>query len=167
MPAFVVVFSVHAEDHRHIGIFGGRGDDDFFSACFEMLFRAVPVRESAGAFQNNVHLQISPGELFGVADGKSSDFPAVNHDCIGRRFYIRPERAVGGIIFEQMGDGFGVGKIVDGHEFHIAALETRPKHQTADTPESVDCNSYRHGHSLHFYGPETKQKTGPCQPISL
>ncbi len=43
-----------------------------------------------------------------------------------------------GIVFQQMGQGLGVGEIVDRHEFDIAVIERSAKHVSPDASESVD-----------------------------
>ena len=46
--------------------------------------------------------------------------------------------AENGIVLQKMRQGLGVGKIVNGDEFDVVAMQTRADHISADAAEAVD-----------------------------
>ena len=64
-----------------------------------------------------------------------------------------------GIVFQQMSQSLGVGKIVDRHEFDVAVIERSSKHVSPDASESVDAYFNSHFSS----GSLTYDSDGNCQ----
>ena len=56
------------------------------------------------------------------------------------------ETAMGRIMLEQQGVGFGIRQIVDRYEIEIVvfALKKRARHKASDASETIDCNFGRH-----------------------
>jgi hypothetical protein len=50
------------------------------------------------------------------------------------------------IVLQQMGQGFGVGQIVDRHEFHVIPVQTRTNDIAANPAEAID--TYFHSHDF-------------------
>lgn len=55
---------------------------------------------------------------------------------IGLDLFVK--RAENGIILQKMSEGFGVGEIVNGHEFDVVAMKPGAYHISSDAAEAVD-----------------------------
>ena len=54
------------------------------------------------------------------------------------------QRAVNGIVLQQVGESLGIGEIVDRDELHFGIAERRAQDVTSDSAKPVDSNSYSH-----------------------
>jgi hypothetical protein len=48
-------------------------------------------------------------------------------------------------MLEQVGQGLGIGEVVDSHDFDVLRLQRRPKEHATDPTESVDAYTNAHG----------------------
>ena len=145
---------VHAHDHGEVGLLGRSGNDDLLGAAFQMHAGLRSGTEDAGGFHHDIHVQILPGQVVGIAFGEAGNVPvadldhgAVNaaHGSLFRGdFAGEGGRTVGAVMLKQMEIGVGVHQIVDGHDFgSVTILAVHgTKDLTTDTAEAVDSNSY-------------------------
>lgn len=106
---FVVLVFIDAEDDGNVRVFGWRGDEDFFGAGGEVLFGVVPVAEEAGAFEDDVDVEVFPGELAGFFLRKDFDGFAVDDEVVFVVGYLVGGDAVDAVVFEEVGECFRVG----------------------------------------------------------
>ena len=99
-----------------------------------------PVPEQARTLHHTLCAVIFPGDVGRVSFPIDPDFPPIDDQGLVGAGYVRIEGALGGIVFEQMGQGFGVCQIIDGHKFNIVAGKTRPERHPSDTSKSIDSN---------------------------
>ena len=132
-----------AEDHPL-----GTGPQVGVVAGLELaVFFPFATGEKAGAFDDHVDLQVAPGELGRVAFGQGPDFLAVDDDVFVVEADLAGITAVGAVVFEQHGQRFVVGQIVDGDDLELrAAAHQIPEHQPADPAKTVNRNANCHGH---------------------
>src|SRR5262249_60347425 len=80
-----------------------------------------------------------------VLTGAASDLAASHEDCLALRHDLRLERAVDGVVLEQVSQRLGVREIVDSDDFDILRLQGRPEEHATDSTESVDTDANAHG----------------------
>ena len=100
----------------------------------------------AGALQDDVHVELAPGQLSGVGHGVNGDLLAVDDDVILAGFDGAGQSigALGGVILQQMRQHLGGGQIVDGDDFVALSTEHLTERETADAAKTIDSNSYGH-----------------------
>jgi hypothetical protein len=68
----------------------------------------------------------------------------IDNDGVIGRLDLLFQYAEDGIIFEEMGQGFGIGQVVDGHKLNTRVLACRPKEIPADPAKSIDSDLDTH-----------------------
>ena len=122
-----------------------------FSPGAEMITLRAPACRCAPAFallvKRPVHSSTTstpswlPRQLGRVALGHDLDAVAVDHDAVAVDAHVRRERAVRGVVLEQVGVGLRVAEVVDRDELKLvllAALVVGAQDHAADAAESVD-----------------------------
>ncbi len=137
------------------------GDDDLLCAGLDVCGSLCLGGVETCALENNVYLQLAPGEFCRVGFCIDGDFLTVNDDGTGSDnglsvfcedcvliIYrvlafteLAGETALGGVILEKMGEHFRTGEVIDGDYFVTVSLKHLTERQTADTAKTVDCNS--------------------------
>ncbi len=135
---------VDAEHDGDVLILRGRGDDDFLDRSAQMFRGILRVGETAGGFDDDLDAERTPVEFGRILDGEDLDLPVADDDGIAVDFDILVEVAEDGIVLRQMGEGFGVGEVVDGDEFDLGVVERCANHVAADTAKTVDAYFDRH-----------------------
>ena len=103
-----------------------------------MLLGVVGVGEVAGGFDHNLGADGLPGQLSRVSFLEYLDGLVADGDAVFAGGDLVRQIAQDGIVFQQVGQGFGIGKIVDRHEFDVAVIERSSEHVPPDASESVD-----------------------------
>jgi len=159
----VVFVLVHAHDHGQAIALGRRGDDDFFGPGSQMALGLFHVREQTGRLDDHLHAEVFPRQLRGVLGADHAHLVAVDDEHVvirpvGRAFlraHRALESALGGIVFEQVGEIVRRHDVADGDDLHVPAhkalLDHRAIDQTANAPESVDCYFDSHNR-VRFFG---------------
>ena len=88
-----------------------------------------------GAFQHYVYADFSPGEVFSVLLGIDFNLFAVHYygGFLGLYCIRLGISALRRIIFEKMRKHFGIGKVIDSHDFVALGAEHLTESQTSDT----------------------------------
>ena len=144
----IVLALVDAEHDRDVRVLGGRGDHDLLGAGLQVLGGHGPVPEDAGGLHHDVDAHLAPrqrGRILGRAD---ADLPAVDEDRLALGLHLGVQRAVDGIVLQQVGQRLGVGQIIDRHHLEVRGLERRAKENPADASEPVHPDTHCHGRSL-------------------
>ncbi len=152
----------HHDGGIHV-VFGWHGQDHFLRAGFEVFSGLLAGSEDAGGFHHVLHVQIFPGQGFRVFLGKDSDPFAVDDNVLVIVAHFALKDLVHTVVFEEVGQGLGIGEIVDRHHIHIRVkLQKRAQHQASDAAKSIDCyschNSISYSKMLLLALPETRQK---------
>ena len=140
----VVEMVVHAHHHGEILVLGWGGNNHLLRAGFDMALGLLAVGEEAGGFNHHVHAEFLPWQ-FGWGWGfHHLDLRTVHHEgfvVLMADFAI--ERALSGIVFEQVGEVIGGDEIAHSHYLHAVAdealLHHRTERQPADPSETIDC----------------------------
>src|SRR5256714_14534958 len=139
MFAPVVKLVVDAEAKRKIGLFRRCTDEDTFRAAFgDMELGFVAAGKKAGRFQNNIHTEIFPRQIPGIAFLEDLNLMAANDDVLGIEADLAVELAVDRVPFQKMRDGLRVRQIVDRGDTFDVALFHRAKDVATDSAEAVD-----------------------------
>src|SRR5580658_137541 len=112
-----------------------------------MLGGVMCIGELSGGFDDDLGADGSPIKLGGIFGGENLDLLAVDGDGIGIRVDFRVEASEDGIVLKQMGEGLGVGEIINGDEFDVAAVYGGANDVAADAAEAVDAYFDCHGFS--------------------
>src|SRR5208282_1475150 len=88
--------------------------------------------------------QLAPRQLGGVTLGEHLQRLAIEQDRPAFGFDLVAERAVDGIVLEQMREGGRVGDVVDGDDLEVSFGQRRAQKHPADSAESVNSDFYRH-----------------------
>src|SRR5579863_7420864 len=140
----IIDLVVHTEDDGDIFILGGGGDYDFFHRAAEMFFGIVGVGEAAGGFKDDLGSDGFPGKLGWVFLGKNLNAFAIDRDAVGAGGDFVVQVAENGIVLQQVSQSFGVGKIVDGHDFDVGIVEGSAKYVASNASKAV--NAYFNCH---------------------
>ena len=110
------------------------------AALLDVLDDVGPLGELAGGLDDDVDTEVLPGQLAGVLVGQDLDRPAVDDDRVVGRLNLALEAAEDGVVLEQVGQGLGVGDVVDRHELELGVARGGPEHVAADASETVDAD---------------------------
>jgi hypothetical protein len=114
-----------------------------------MLRRGVALGEEAGAFHHHVDIELTPGQLGGIALRQHFHKSKIAEiEAVGPRLDLAGDAAMHRVPFQQMSVRLNRAQIVDGDEFEIApaCFIGGAQHQPPDTPEPVDGNPNGHSH---------------------
>jgi hypothetical protein len=109
-----------------------------------MFLGFVGIGKVARGFDHNLGSDRLPGKLARVSLLKNFKDLVADGDAVRAGGDLVWQIAQDGIVFQQVSQGFGVGKVVDRHEFDVAVIERSSKHVSPDASESVDAYFYRH-----------------------
>ncbi len=143
----IVLFFVHAENDGEILVLAGGGDDDFFHGAAQMLLRFVGVGELSGGFDDHLRSDGVPGQGSGIFFFEDFDGLAVDRNTVGAGGDFVRQVAKNRIVFEQVGQSFGIGEIVHGYEVEVLVSERGAKNVASDASKSINANFYGHGAS--------------------
>ena len=107
--------------------------------------------EEAGALVHDVHFQLAPGQLRGVAVGQHADAVAVDDHVVAVHRHGARELAVRRVVAGEVGVGLGVAEVVhrDDHDVVLlAALVVGAEDVSADAAVAVDGDADGHGGGL-------------------
>jgi len=146
---------VDTQDARQIGaVFRRCAQDDFLAAGGDVaiipgLFGGGATGEESSRFDDDVDVVVFPRQLPRITLGQRGDFLTFD----GQRRVVVSNVAgitpVNAVIFEQRGQSFVVGQVVDGNDFEfIASFHQVAKGQTSDSAEAVNC--YSNSHCFEF-----------------
>src|SRR3989475_7452658 len=110
-----------------------------------MVGGVVAVREAAGGLDHVIHAQVAPGKVLRVLHGQDLDGPTVDDQVVVLRFNRDIQRAVDRIVLDQVGEGLGVGQVVDRDEFQGRIAQGRAQYVAPDAAEPVDADADCHG----------------------
>ena len=141
----VVLVVVDPERHRDVGVLRRRGDDDLLGARLEVQRGLVALGEEARALDDDVHAQVAPRQVGGVALGEHLHLFAVHVQVVVVRVHVPGIPAEDRVVLQQVGEGRGVGDVVDRDDLQVGLTEGRgPEDVAADPPEAVDAHPYAH-----------------------
>ena len=135
-----------------------------------MTFFTLP-RRCLAASLPSVNLPVDSTTICAPRPGKSISagsllakiriffWPTMNG--IALRLYRFAQRSQNRIVFQQMRQRFGIGQIVGRDELDIRIVQRGPQHISANAPEPVDANFYRH--KLQFT-PQAPPPVSPAHP---
>ena len=154
----VVGAVVHAHADGQVRRFGGRGDDDLPRARLEVLGGLVALGEEAAALEDQVHAELLPGQLGGIALGEHADRLPVDGEPVLVRAHVPGEGPVDGVVLEEVRERLRVGDVVHGDELERALVEAGAEHVPPDAAEAIDADADRHGSSLLRTGPRARMR---------
>jgi hypothetical protein len=134
----VVLPVVHAEDERDVRIRRRSRDDDLLCAGLEVLLCIRTLREQTGRLDRDVHAEVCPRKVRGVALGEELDLVLTHADRSVARLDRQVERSEHRVVLEQVRHRVRVPHIVRGHDLEVALLELGAKEVAADAAEAVD-----------------------------
>src|SRR5271166_2563634 len=138
-----VVIDAHAQ--RHVGAVGRRADDDLARSRSDMLGGGFLRSEQSGRFDHDLHAEVPPRELRGVALGENLEWLAIDKDGAAFGAHFLGQGAMNRIILQEMRERGSVGDVVDGDDLErVLMMQGSAVKHSADTSESVDTNSNRH-----------------------
>ena len=109
-----------------------------------MSLRLVGVREAARRFHDDFSAFLGPGDLGGICLGIDDDLLAVDGDIVVPVGDFVRQRAMHGVVLQQVRHGLGVRQVIDGDDFHVRIAHGSPENQTTDTTETIDTDFYCH-----------------------
>src|SRR6185437_6801361 len=134
----IVNLLVHPQHEGDVLVLGGGGDNNLLHRTTQMLFGVLGVGEAPGGFQHHLRAHRVPGQLGRIFFRKHAEAAAVHANAVGAGADIVAQVAQDGIVLQQVGQGFGIGKVVDRHKFDVSVIEGGAQHVAPDAPESVD-----------------------------
>jgi hypothetical protein len=150
----IVLLVIDAHDDGDVLFFAGGRDDDFLSASVNVTLSFAALGEKAGGLDDDVNAEFLPRESGRAStDGEAFDFVTVDDEdvvfshirtgLLGIDFLFG--FALGGVVFDQVGEVVCRDEVVDGDNFNFLAQETLvtncTKHEATDAPETIDTDS--------------------------
>ena len=103
------------------------------------------VGEEAGGLDDDVHAQLAPGQLGGVAVSQHADGLAVDDDVLLVVGDLSVQTTHDGVKLEEVGESLDVGEVVDGDDLEVdSLLQSGAEEVAADAAEAVDTNAGGH-----------------------
>jgi len=106
-----------------------------------------PVGEQPGAFEHHVDFFRSPRQFCRIANRADGNAVAVDGQAFLIVLHIGVERAVNGVVFEQMSVDRTVAQVIDGNDLQVLAITLGiqcAQDVAADTAKTIYCNSKSH-----------------------
>ena len=129
---------VDAHHNGDIFIFGWRGDDNFLHRAAQVLAGVHCIGKAAGGFHHHLRAHRFPIQLGRIFFGEDADLLAINADGISLSLDLVMQVAEDGIVFKKMGQGLGVGEIVDRHKIELAHAQRGAQDIAPDAAKPVD-----------------------------
>lgn len=142
---WIVFIVVYSQYNGEIHFFAGGADYYFFSSRGEMFLGSGTVGEKAGTFDDEVDFHGFPWKFCGIFFAKDFVFLAFNKNTAVFGDNVCIHYSVVGIVFEEMGEGFGVGKVVYGDDVKIIFQEVDVENLSADSAKTIDGDFEFHG----------------------
>ena len=140
----IIDLLVHAHDDHGVHALARRGNDHLFGPAVQMPGQTLAVLDGARGFHGKGHAQAFPLPFPGLAAGHC-DMASVDDDTVVIMIHFTGKRAVGGVVFEQVGQGGVVRAGVDGRDLKILIVGQQAQQITADAAEAVHSQFYGHG----------------------
>ena len=145
----VVRLEVDAERDRDVGLLGGRGDDHLLRSGLEVLLGVGAGAEAAARLDHDLDAELAPGQRGGIAHVRRLDPGPVDDERALDQLDGAAERAVDGVVLEQVREHRGIGDVVDRDPLDVGArLERSPECGAAGSSEAVDGDTDSHGSSF-------------------
>src|SRR5579862_6843311 len=134
----IVNLLVHPQHESDVLVLGRGGDDHLLHRAAQVLFGVLGVGEAAGGFEHHLRSHRVPGQLGRILFREHAEAAPVYANAVGAGADVVAQVAQDGIVLEQVGQGFGVGQVVDRHKFDIAVIERGTQHVAPDAAESIN-----------------------------
>ncbi len=167
MRGRIVQFVVDTHDDGDVFVRGRGGDDDLLGACIKVLLCACGLGEEAGGLDDDVNVELAPGEVGRIALGEHLDGFAANNQVAVNNLNACGQAAGHGVVLEQVRQGLGAGQVVYGNNFNVCTLcQSGAEVVTANAAEPVDTNTSSHFFSLLGAQMNTRRQVeGHLQPL--
>ena len=108
--------------------------------------RSAPLAGAeTAALEDELDAEVFPGQVRRIALGEDLELLAAAAErALGVRDLLF-QRAVDGVVLEEMRQRFGIGDVVHRDEVEPAFVETCPKHVPTDAAEAIDADTHCHG----------------------
>src|SRR6185312_13501949 len=144
--AVVVLVGVYAHDERDVLALSWRRDDDFAGAALDVLVCVGRVGEPAGRFENDIDTELAPWQRGGVALGENLHIVSVDAECSLAVGDVAIERAVDGIVLEEVRQRLCVSEVIDSDEVDVchSLFKGGADYLPSDSSKAVDANTNCH-----------------------
>ena len=132
----------------------GRGNNDLLRAGVQMLLSLRAARVGSGTLENHVHTEFLPGELRCVGFIKDRNRTVADDQRVIRTGDFTPvaELSLARVVFEQVGDHFCIGQIIDRDDLEVILVEHLAEREPADDAETIDRNFQCHAGPPVIFG---------------
>jgi hypothetical protein len=148
----LVRFPIDAEHDGHVGIARWCTDDHLAGTRLKMLRRSVAPTKSPGGFDDDVHFQRTPRNLGGFLLAEEARLSARDADRLLVVRYVCAQKAVNGVVLEQVGQLVEGRQIVDRDDLYLRHFQRPADHHAADASESIDADATCHSSLLSCGG---------------
>ena len=104
--------------------------------------RLVAVSKEACGLNDNIHLALTPRDARRVAFAEDGNGFSVNHKLPLTGGDVGVEFTEQRVVFQQMGQRFTVGQIVDGHNLNLRVTLGSTQYVATDTAKTVNTDLY-------------------------
>ena len=111
----------------------------------------VGVGELSRGLDDDLRADGFPGQLGGIFFCENLECLAVDGDAVGAGGDFVGQVAEDRVVFEQVGQSFGIGEIVDCDEIEIFVGERGAKNVAPDASKSINANFYGHCASRKYF----------------
>src|SRR5438105_7140570 len=140
----IVLVMVNSQHDGEVFIFGGRGDDDLLHRAAHMFLGVRGIGKSSGRLNHHLGAHRFPRQLGRIFFRKHANVFFTYFDGVLPGCDLVWQIAKNRVVFEQMCEGFWVGKIVDRNELKIGIVERGAQYVAADASKTIDSYSDSH-----------------------
>ena len=110
-----------------------------------MSLSLLAISEESRGLDDDLGAKFFPGQVSGVALGKNLDGLAVNGDGVIVVTDLTGETTHDGVVLQEVGQGLGVGEVVDGDDLEVSTLLSEGAEKVAaNAAKTVDTNLNGH-----------------------
>ena len=139
MGGRVIQLVVDAKHDHQVWALGRGRDDDLLGTSGQVLGGVVSGRKQPGRLEHDLHTEVAPREGRRVTLGQDLERAVSDADPVALERHRLVQIPQDRVVFEQVGERFRAGDVVDGYELKLTVvLERRPQDVTPNPPKSVD-----------------------------
>ena len=131
---------------------GGRRDDHFRSAGFNVLAGLLRRAENPGGFHNDIRSEVTPGELGGIPLRENRVCLSVHDKGVSIDMHIAWKTAMHRVVLQQVCERVGTGQVIDTDNMNVfkTTFEDRTKYEPSDASKTVDSKIDGHKVCVRF-----------------
>ena len=146
----IIFVLVNAHNDGDILAFSRSGDDNLFSASFQMSLSLCSFGKATSGFNYDISTNLAPRNLSRVRRSKYGNLFAINNDAVvfARNFMVIG--AMYGVIFQQMSQSSAIAQIINTNNLNLRVNESYTENLAANAAKTINTNFCHNNFLLSF-----------------